>query len=264
MDTLSSSSQWSVGADDSTVTATGIGGDWMAVNAIPADNTSPDIQISATVQATAEGSAQTEFKIGFYPWYKDANNYVVAWVSTRTNTNYNEVVLTGKVNGAAIDPEWRGNALSSSFDITKQHTFTVRKTGTQFSFYLDGSLVTATSVDGTAAAGYGLNVYNVDAVYTGLTFSSLDDTFGWSFSSDGWSASSQPNVTINGIGGTWMNVNATRLDNSFGNYQLTATVQASAADNVNSEHKIGFYPWYKDASNNVVAWITTQRGEIVE
>lgn len=83
----------------------GVANGWKATNALFRNTEEiKDLYIASKLQVSkAEGS---EYKIGLMPYYKDADNHVIVWLSQWAGAGV-KIVMTGRLNGATIGSEWR-------------------------------------------------------------------------------------------------------------------------------------------------------------
>lgn len=83
----------------------GVANGWKATNALYRNSEEKkDLYIASRLQVTkAEGS---EFKIGLMPYYKDADNHVIVWLSQWAGQGV-KVVMTGRLFGTTMGAEWR-------------------------------------------------------------------------------------------------------------------------------------------------------------
>ncbi|NOY09345.1 MAG: family 43 glycosylhydrolase [Spirochaetes bacterium] len=113
------------------ISQTGLGADWTGIYRGDAGTQNYTVTIDAKWIQT--GTTSSYPKYGIYACYKDYNNKVLVFLDKKNN------VLTtyGKVNGS---PQGWQNTDLGTFDFTVYHELKVQKSGTTFSFYLDGSL----------------------------------------------------------------------------------------------------------------------------
>jgi glucosylceramidase len=111
-------------------TSTGTG--WSSMFGVAGIRTS-DYTVSASLRRVAAGGTSAFPKYGIYACYYDDSNYIQSWI----DPNSNQFVSHALVGGT--DLGWSGTAaLPSGFDPSASHTISVTKTGSTFTFTLDG------------------------------------------------------------------------------------------------------------------------------
>lgn len=91
-----------------------------------------DYSASANIKLVAKGTTADYPKYGIYACYKDANNYVGAFLESTTRQFVTYAVVDG------VSQDWMGTALNITY--TNYHNVKVEKAGSTFKFYVDGSL----------------------------------------------------------------------------------------------------------------------------
>lgn len=167
-------SQWQLSAPDlwlnkpdNVVIGNGGGTSFLAANAFyPSPNTTT---YDVSVKMKMLSSTGNERKEGLYPWYKDANNWVIVWLDHWVGGN---VALTayGRING--INTSYMTSELPASFSLYDEHLVTVDKTENRFVLKVDGIQYNDIMLTGVSGNGMiGLNVFGMKAQFTGLQYS---------------------------------------------------------------------------------------------
>jgi GH43 family beta-xylosidase len=113
------------------VNAQGLGAGWDQIfrgNPNPADYT-----LSADLQWLQTGTTSAFPKYGLYAAYQDANNHVEVFLDR------NDGVLATHAVVGGVDAGWQNTNLPTGFDPTQYHVVQVVKTGSLFTFLLDGT-----------------------------------------------------------------------------------------------------------------------------
>ncbi|MEV4511241.1 hypothetical protein AB0K00_19985 [Dactylosporangium sp. NPDC049525] len=122
---------WVVNAPQS-LESTSLGSGWSSIYGAAGIRTT-DYTLSASVRRVAAGTTSTSPKYGVYGCYNDDLNYVQAWIDPVNNAFVSHVLVGG------TDLGWSGvQALPGGFNPAVPHTVTVTKTGSTFTFKLDG------------------------------------------------------------------------------------------------------------------------------
>lgn len=220
---------------------------WLAANAIKANSLS-DYVVSTDITLVQRYVA--ECKYGIYPWYKDANNWVVFWFDSWEGGTP-MLTATGRVNGAVVGTEWRSAGLPTGIDLYGTHTFAIKKIGSRFIAFVDNINVFDTTFDGVSGAGdIGLNGFKAKVNYANIA---VTDYVGWQhFPTEMWLNMPNNIIVGNGIGAGWLAGNALYTGSDLTTYD--ASVNIKMLSYTGNERKIGLLPWYKDGNNWVCVW----------
>ncbi len=117
--------------DSASIENTGLGSGWNSTFG-SAGLFASDYTVSAAARRVAVGTTSAHPKYGIYACYRDDSNYVQAWIDP-SNSQFATHVLVG-----GSDLGWTTSALPGGFDPTASHTIASVKTGSGFTFTLDG------------------------------------------------------------------------------------------------------------------------------
>jgi LPXTG-motif cell wall-anchored protein len=150
--------EWEVTGESSATSS--LGGGWNQI--FKGDVGLADYTVKADVQWVETGTAAQFPKYGIFAAYKDGDNFVTAFI----DKNFKVLATFGKVAGA--DQPWENAALPENFDFAKFHEIKVVKTGSEFKFFVDGTLLMTRTFD-ISSGQYGLITEDTKASYTNVS-----------------------------------------------------------------------------------------------
>lgn len=121
---------WTVNDVDSLM-STGVGTGWNSIYGVDGIQ-SANYTVAAKVRQVKAGVTSAHPKYGIYACYYDDDNYVQAWIDP-TNSEFVTHALVG-----GVDLGWSPTSLPGGFDPETNHTISVTKLGSSFTFTLDG------------------------------------------------------------------------------------------------------------------------------
>ena len=116
---------------------------------------------SVSTDLFQRGSTLTQPRYGLIACYDDRNNQVSVWINPRQGTLDFNTVVQGRST-------WQSINLPATFDTAQPHTLTAVKSGTLFTFFLDGNQVSTQTI---ALANGVAGVATEDALVTFRNFS---------------------------------------------------------------------------------------------
>ncbi len=208
------------------------------------------VAVSANVQWVATGTTSATPKFGLYGVYKDANNYVAAFLDKK-----NLVFATfAVVNGAAQG--WQNTALPAGFSWTVAHTLRVERSFSgDYKFFLDG-VAQQTRRLGNIIGQMGLVTEDTQAHFTNVR---MDSTQGWGNPASSGSTSGQYEIRSArdvlqwGRGSGWKSLWRTAAPTTAG-YTLESGARL-VASGTTAYPKYGLYGCYQDANNHFTVWL---------
>ncbi len=153
---------WTVN-DTKSLMGTGLGSGWNAIYGVDGIQSS-NYTMSASVRRVKAGTTSAHPKYGVFACYRDDSNYVQAWLDPSNN----EFVTHALVGG--VDLGWSPTTLPGGFDPATGHTISVTKSGSTFTFKLDG-VTQGTRTAAISGCQIGLVTEDVAANFRAITVS---------------------------------------------------------------------------------------------
>jgi len=254
-----------VSAAAATTTSTGAG--WNSIYT-GADTRLSDFAATVSVTRTGAGGTSAHPKYGVYACYNDPNNYVQAWIDPTNNQFVSNVRLGG------TDYGFSGNqTLPSGFNPSSTHTIGVDKSGSTFSFTLDGVAQPSRPAP-IPGCQVGLVTEDSTAAFTNLN---VQDRLAWGDSRYGtnsgnpygggpvrgsWIVNNTNSLESTSLGSGWNSIYG-KAGLSATTYTVSASVRRVAAGTTSSNPKYGIYGCYQNDANYVQAWIDPNANQFV-
>lgn len=143
--------------------STSVGSGWSSMFGAAGVRTT-NYTVSSKVRRVAAGTTSAAPKYGIYGCYYDDSNYLQAWIDPVSGQFATHALVAGN------DLGWSGNALPGGFNPATDHTIAVVKSGTTFSFTLDGVAQPARTAS-LSGCQIGAVTEDTKANYRGITVS---------------------------------------------------------------------------------------------
>jgi glucosylceramidase len=111
--------------------STSLGSGWSSIYG-HAGMSASNYTLSAGLLRVSAGTTSAHPKYGIYGCYRDENNYVQAWIDPTNNQFVTHAIVAGS------DLGWSPQTLPGGFNPAASHTIATTKSGSTFSFTLDG------------------------------------------------------------------------------------------------------------------------------
>lgn len=153
---------WTIN-DVASVMSTGLGSGWNSIYGVDGIQ-SGNYTVSTAVRQVKAGTTSAHPKYGIYACYRDDENYVQAWLDPTTHEFVTHAIVGG------VDSGWSPTTLPSGFNAATAHTISVTKSGSTFTFTLDGVTQSARTAS-ISGCQIGLVTEDVQANFRSITVS---------------------------------------------------------------------------------------------
>jgi len=229
-------------------TSTSLGTGWMQL--FRGNPNFETVAASADVRWIATGTSSASPKFGIYGVYKNASNYVVAFLDKKYNVLATHAVIGG------VDKGWQNTALPVGFSWTVAHNLRIERSwSNQYKFFVDGALQQTRALNNVVGM-MGLVTEDSQVEYSNV---SLDPLQGWGapaydgLESGQYEIRSARDVVGWHVGAGWKSLWRTSPPTTA-NY----TVESSArllGQGSTPYPKYGLYGCYQNGSNYMTAWL---------
>lgn len=243
---------WTV-TSPSAASGTTLGAGWMQL--FRGNANFETVAVSADVQWVATGTTALYPKFGIYGTYKDANNYVAAFLDKKGLVFATHAVVNGTAQA------WQNTALPAGFSWSVPHNVRVERSWSgDHVFFLDG-VHQQTRRLGNIVGQMGLVTEDTQARYTNVK---MDSTQGWGNAVGSGSPNGQYEirsaraVQALALGAGWKQLWRTAAPTTA-SYTVEASVRLLGTGST-PYPKYGLYGCYQDGGNHLSAWLDPKSG----
>jgi GH43 family beta-xylosidase len=208
------------------------------------------VAVSANVQWLATGTSSAYPKFGVYGTYKDAGNYVAAFLDRKYGVFATHAVIGG------VDKGWQNTALPAGFSWTVAHNVRVERSWSgNHKFYLDGVLQQTRAL-GNLLGQVGLVTEDTQASFTSVR---VDANQGWGdpaydgYQSGMYEIRGPRDVVAWQTGGGWKSL-WRQAAPTTASYTVEAGVKLLGQGST-PYPKYGVYGCYQNGGNHMTVWL---------
>ncbi|MDQ6686321.1 MAG: hypothetical protein M3Z50_01700 [Actinomycetota bacterium] len=225
--------------------STSLGSGWHTI--WRGDATLTKYTVSSELQKVGSGTSSAFPKYGIYAAYADANHLVQAFIDPGSC-----LCLVVHVHNGT-DDRYFNTPLPSGFVATNWHTLSVTRSGSTFTFFVDGSQLDQHTDFSLGGGQVGSVTEDTTANYRNfLTPTGWGDSISTDKQIGSWALLDAKSANSTSLGAGW---HATFRGSTSSSYRMTAQVKRLSAGTSSAYPKYGIYASYTDPDHFVQAFI---------